>query len=306
MLRSTTANFIYGTSMPVEMEAVDVSEKAVLIIAVVAILGTAGVYVAQYTITPEKISLSELSNHIGEYVHLRALVLYYHNTTNGMLLKIADTNFTSDAYAYLEFRTSIAPGCTVDLEGYVQNYRGSPEVIVRDKKDIIVVSKSLKLTLQILLKNPDYYRGLLITVKGKITHSKELVNRSQIEITDGINTAWLYVPGGYSGENRAYFYGFVKNGTLRVDKVSLSYKDIAENISIAKIPQYEGKYICVYGKVLRYRRFYGYLYWLSSGNYTLKCFSRTAIQSDGYCTLTGFFKYDEHYGTYTLFVKEQH
>ncbi len=292
--------------MPVEMEAADVSEKAVLIIAVVAILGTAGVYVVQCTMTPEKISMNELSNHIGEFVNLRALVLYYHNTTNGMLLEITDTNFTSDAYAYLEFHTNIAPGCTVDLEGYVQSYHNSPEIIVKNKKDIIVTSKSLKLTLKILLKNPDYYRGLLITVKGKITRSKELVNRSQIEITDGINTAWLYVPGGYSGENRAYFYGFVKNGTLRVDKVSLSYKDIAENVSIAKIPQYEGKYICVYGKVLRYRRFYGYLYWLSNGNYTLKCFSRAAIHSDGYCILTGIFEYDAHYGTYTLFVKEQH
>ena len=275
-------------------------EKRVISIALISILILTALYIHSQFLEPEKVEISSIKNHVGEYVEVEGIVRYCKNTTKGTMVELYDMERENNVYLFLLFHKALSPGYVIRAEGIVQVYQGMVEIIVKEEGDVQIMNRSLDIGLEELMFNPQFFVGMKVRVYGNLTHIYPVVDEHQIKITDGINTTWVYVPFSYFGERDVYLIGIVENATLHVENITLRYE--GKCISVGEIADYEGKRICVHAKILEYERIYGYVGWLKNRDYSLKIFMKEK-REEGFQYIQGTFLYDSRNGMYELVVE---
>ena len=275
-------------------------ERRVLYISILTIFILTSLYLYSYTLTPKRIEISQISEHIGEYVEIEGIVKYSRNTSKGTMVELYDMNRKSETYLFLLFHKSLLGGYIIRARGIVQVYQGMIEVMVRSEKDIEVLERSLYIALEEILLNPSFFVDMKLRVYGNLTHVYPVIDEHQIEVTDGINITWVHIPFTYFGEREVYIYGMVKNGTLYGENITLFAE--VKCVSIGELEKYEGKHVWICGSIISYSRLYGYSGWLKDGEYSLKVFMKEK-REEGRTILEGTFVYNEKSGIYELVVE---
>lgn len=275
-------------------------ERRILILALLSLLMLSSLYIYSLHLKPLEVEISDVNSHIGEYVEVEGIVKYSKNTTKGTMVQLYSQDGNDSVYLFLLFHRTLSPGYVIRARGIVQIYQGLVEILVKSEGDIEIMKKNVEIGLEELLQNPNFFVGMRIGVSGNLTDIYEIADERQIEITDGINTTWVHLPFAYFGERDIYIYGRVVNGTLYGENITLNSNETC--ISIGEIPKYEGKWVWVHGRVISYKRIYGYVGWLKDGKYSLKVFLKEK-REEGSVFLNGTFIYDEENGMYELIVE---
>ena len=269
-------------------------KKGIVIANIICITILAGMYIYTDNVSPENADIGEIGKYAGKYVSVSGIVEKIKNESTGSVIILVDESMKNSVMVFSSFHPGVFPGSTVRVRGIVERYSNLYEIKVRKSSDFRILKRSYRITLKILLKNPEYFVGFRLNIHGNITGVKRTYR--YIHITDGVNAAWIYVGNGYRGERKLYFYGVVKNGMLYVDNVSLKEKKGYENVSVGEISKYEGKRIGVWGKILNYGE-YGYI---QDGRYRLEAFFKREVKDANDVYVRGTFVYDEKIGEYEI------
>ncbi len=269
-------------------------ERGITILLVLSAISLLSLYLYQSSIGYEEVDVASLEEHIGEYVEVKALVVRVYEYERSMSLRVVENE--SYATVFMGFKMNIFPGSTVLVRGRVERYGGGVEIYVKEREDIAVVEEATTFSLREVMENPQFFLGLRIKVYGNLTSLREIENYSWIEISDGLNTTWAHVPGGYCGDPDVCLCGNVSNEILYVTSVNST----CQGISVGEIGEHEGEEVCVHAHVLSYHTtsYYGYLRY---GDYSIRVFSRNYPgEGEGY--YVGTVVYVEEYGYYELLL----
>ncbi len=258
-------------------------------LAIIVILSA--LYFYEANIPPTKVEIGELSKHVGEYVEIEGIVLTV--SDDGKSAKISDEKFQNSATIYSDFQLRLSPGSTVVVKGIVEKYSNSYEIAPRGRSDIQVKSDSLFMSMPVLLQNPQRYVGLHVKVYGHVVYWKLIY----LNVTDGENFGHFYVYGNYEGEKKTYFYGTVKNGSLRLENPlnTEEYRDA----TIGEIKDLNHAKIRVYGWIIGY---YGHII-ISQGKWSINVYYYGNEIPKGDTYIKGRFTYDESSGEYVILAK---
>ena len=264
-------------------------------IVIAAILILTLLYVYRENLEPRHIELTEISEHVGDYVDVEGTVVYIREYEHGMYIEIAKNG--SRVSAYLDTKIKLVPGNFVNLRGIVEYRLG--RYVLEVSNGGIIIHGFLKPSVREILQNPQSFVGLHIQVQGILSTPQKMVSKHYIRVSDGMHSVWIYVSVPYYGERDIYIIGTVKNGILHSEKIALGKFPHVPLISIAAIPDFEGEAVQIHGYVLNYSRILGYAAYIMDEDYHLKVILPNPI-TPGYAVLNGTFEYLSTYGEYAL------
>ena len=265
-------------------------ERRVIALNLVIIVILSALYLYEANIPPTEVGIGDLSKHVGEYVEVEGIVLTV--SDDGKSAKISDEKFQNSATIYSDFSLSLSPGSIVVVRGIVEKYRNMYEILLKDREDIQVKSTSLPLAMPVLLQNPQRYVGLYVKVYGHTVYWKLIY----LNVTDGENFGHFYVYGNYEGEKKTYFYGTVKNGTLRLEN-PLNREEY-KAVKVGEIKRMKEGKVRVYGWIAGY---YGHLI-ISQQNWSVNAYYYGSEIPKGDVEIEGEFTYDYSRGEYIILV----
>ena len=263
-------------------------ERKVISLNLAIIVILSALYLYEANLPPIKIHIEDLSEHVGQYVEVRGIILTI--SDDGSSAKISDKNFHSFATIYSKFKLSLSPGATVVVRGLVEKYRNIYKIVLRDRNDIVVKSDSLPIAMPVLLQNPQHYIGLNVRIYGHVVYWKLIY----LNVTDGEDFAHFYVYGHYTGEKKTYFYGTVKNGSLYLE-TPLNTEEYKE-IKMAEIKNLNNIKVRVYGWIVGY---YSHLI-ISYENWSVNVYYYGSKIPQGNLEVKGEFIYDDSCGEYEI------
>jgi DNA/RNA endonuclease YhcR with UshA esterase domain len=143
------------------------------------ILATTGVlllYLYAIQLEPTDISIGEINSEmIGQVVSTNGIVKEV-RLGQSMIITLIDIEGQSsiliympgDVHELLTFKSDIRSGAKLWVKGEVGEYNGNPEILIRSERDVVLLSTSTEIDIEIetLAKNPEHFRDLNVSVEG--------------------------------------------------------------------------------------------------------------------------------------------
>lgn len=156
------------------------------IIIILAMVGTASLYLLSILAQPAVISLSEISVHDGKLAIVKGIVISSYQTQTGkQVITIQDETTTEGATAtlFVEEITAVEYGDSIQATGKVQKYKNEWQVVVENSHAIHIVQKwrNITIPLEYLSTYHQQYRNVNIAVCGvvDVMEPASLVLRNQ-------------------------------------------------------------------------------------------------------------------------------
>jgi hypothetical protein len=199
----------------------------------------------------------------------------------------------------------LVPGAEVRVAGVVS--RG--KISVKREGDISVLSPPGRVTAELLLRNPWYYRGLEVVVEGSAFSFSAHYYEGVYLVSDGTATARVLFQGDVEGTSMHLYGRVVMADRYEIDATAYGlYPDVqgmeAEDISLAEMEEHEGEVVHAVVDVLG-EYCVGTFFLLRDGEYTLKCFMPGQdVYGSGWARVRGTLTYFEDEGRYVLVCDE--
>lgn len=122
---------------------------------------------------PQKIEISQLPDYEGKQVIIQGIVTKQHITTyEGHIINIKDINYENnfEAIIYVEEKTDVEYGDTIEALGQVQRYNDEWEVVVNSARYVTILQKwnDIIFPLWQLAENPEKYVGTNVNISGLV------------------------------------------------------------------------------------------------------------------------------------------
>lgn len=197
-------------------------KNIVIIAVVVALVGTASLYVYSASQDAERLSISEIGEEdVGALVETTGTISQADKLsgTHHLVLKDDDGMSSIDAYVdgnvieAVDEKDEIRPGAVVWVKGRVESHQGDINIKVSGVGDLQIKEKAYSSFTPIgsLLENPDWYEGMNVKVRGEVESIEGWENVTYFEISpleDGNGTEYRVLG------NKVYKYDHTENNTL--------------------------------------------------------------------------------------------
>lgn len=172
-----------------------------VLFALLSISGASIVYGYALSVKAKVYQIGELgAKDIGTIVsvngHIKEMSVSQNNNVNLRLIDISNgaeilVFVPNRVYENFQNKADLLPGSEVKIEGYVEEYRGSLEIVVSGSDKIILLHevKDNKISLQTLLESPDIYSSMTVNVTGTLTKPDCVMNYNRIEVIDREETS---------------------------------------------------------------------------------------------------------------------
>jgi len=151
------------------------SERLRVIAVLAAVAGIIGLYFYSMSIEPEHVSISEVEEHVGEYVVVQGRVVESYNSGGGTSLTLSENTSNATVRVFLDSHEKLEVGDRVEVMGKVEEYHGGYSISVQGSGYLKVLQKweSRQLTLPVLAQNPWEYRGMNLNLSCRIRYWSE-------------------------------------------------------------------------------------------------------------------------------------
>ena len=186
-----------------------------------SISGITILYVISIFCRPVSIEISEISHYEGKEIITKGYVKEIVETKfKSQIITIQNNN--SSVIIFSEEKTDFEYGDYIKVSGQVQKFEDSYEIMVENKKNIILLKKWDNITIPLwqLSLNPEKYDGLNVKVKGVVDN----IFNSYFHLKDDIKSNTIIV--SYLGGNKLYLKSgseVIVKGIFNFDKENFRY-----------------------------------------------------------------------------------
>lgn len=160
--------------------------KLLVLVILITLAGIFGIYAYAVSIEGKMVSISDLgSQHIGSLVEVKGHIKEVNTGKGGELSLVlvdydsgetVDVDIDSEAVKNLPHQEKLIPGAKVQVNGLVEDYKGNLLIYVTSSEGIklLQTAKSNTLSLNVILKRPEVFEGVLVVVRGYVWDIEEI------------------------------------------------------------------------------------------------------------------------------------
>lgn len=169
--------------------------KLLLLVILITLSGIFGIYTYAVLIEAKTTSIADLgSRDLGSLVEVEGYIkevnLWKEGDLNLVLVdyesgKTIDVIMDSDAVKNIEHQEKLVPGAKVQVNGLVEDYKGDLQINVRSSEGIklLQTAQSNALPLDVILKRPEIFQGVLVVIRGNVWDIEEIESISAFTFT---------------------------------------------------------------------------------------------------------------------------
>jgi len=169
--------------------------KLLLLVILITLSGIFGIYTYAVLIEAKTASIADLgSRDLGSLVEVEGYVKevnLWKEGDLGLVLvdyesgKTIDVIVDSDAVKNIEHQEKLIPGAKVQVNGLVEDYKGDLQINVRSSEGIklLQTAQSNALPLDVILKRPEIFQGVLVVIRGYVWDIEEIESISAFTFT---------------------------------------------------------------------------------------------------------------------------